>query len=97
MLAKKFYVIQPVTRADSDLSSYDMIEWPEEQKCVRLTVWCGETDDVTVDAVVCQRISSGTIESPMVEIEVAKNLLQNKTRWVIADYLKSWRVGDNEK
>ena len=23
---KKFYVIQPITRADSDLSSYDMIE-----------------------------------------------------------------------
>ena len=23
---KNFYVVQPVTRADSDLSSYDMIE-----------------------------------------------------------------------
>ena len=23
---KKFYVIQPITRADSDLSSYDMLE-----------------------------------------------------------------------
>ena len=46
MLAKKFYVIQPITRADSDLSSYDMIEWPEEQKCMRLTVRSGETKDV---------------------------------------------------
>ena len=27
---KKFYVIQPITRVDSDLSSNDMIEWPEE-------------------------------------------------------------------
>ena len=34
---KKFYVIQPITRADSDLSSYDMLEWPEEQKYMRLT------------------------------------------------------------
>ena len=44
---KNFYVIQPVTRADSDLSSYDMIEWPEEQKCMRLTVRSGETEDVS--------------------------------------------------
>ena len=35
---QKFYVIQPAIRADSDLSSYDMIEWPEEQKCLRLTI-----------------------------------------------------------
>ena len=35
---QKFYVIQPVTRVDSNLSSYDMIEWPEEQKCMQLTV-----------------------------------------------------------
>ena len=39
---KKFYVIQPVTRVDSDLSSYDMIEWLEGQKCMRLTVRCKE-------------------------------------------------------
>ena len=31
----------------------------------------------------------------MVEMKVAKNLLQNKTRWVITNYLKSFR--DNEK
>ena len=46
MLAKKFYVIQTITRADSDLSSYDMIEWPEEQKCMRLTVRSGEIEGV---------------------------------------------------
>ena len=39
---QKFYVIQLVTRVDSDLSSYDMIEWPEEQKCMRLTIKCEE-------------------------------------------------------
>ena len=33
-----FYVIQPITRANSDLSSYDMIERLEEQKCMRLTI-----------------------------------------------------------
>ena len=32
MLVKNFYVIQPVTRVDSDLSSYDIFEWPEERK-----------------------------------------------------------------
>ena len=35
--------IQPVTRVDSDLSSYDMIEWPEEHKCMRLTNRCEES------------------------------------------------------
>ena len=57
---KKFYVIQPVTRVDSDLSSYDMIEWPEEQKCMRLTIGCGERcrqccsspGEVTVNAMI---------------------------------------------
>ena len=39
---QKFYVIQPVTRVDSDLSSYDMIEWLEEQKSMRLTIRCEE-------------------------------------------------------
>ena len=35
---QKYYVIQLATRVDSDLSSYDMIEWPKEQKCMRLTI-----------------------------------------------------------
>ena len=60
---KKFYVIQPVTRVDSDLSSYDMIEWLEEQKYMRLTVRCGEAEDVTVDAALSQRISPGRLTS----------------------------------
>lgn len=29
---QQFYVTQPVIRVDLDLSSYDMIEWSEEQK-----------------------------------------------------------------
>ena len=37
LCSSKILRIQPVTRADSDLSSYDMIEWPEENKCMRLT------------------------------------------------------------
>ena len=39
---KKFYVIQLVTRVDSDHSSYDMIEWLEEQECMRLTIKRGK-------------------------------------------------------
>ena len=39
---QKIYVVQPVTRVDSDLSSYDMIERPEEQKYMRLTIRCEE-------------------------------------------------------
>ena len=35
---RKFYVVQLITRVDSDLSSYDMIERPEEQKHMRLTI-----------------------------------------------------------
>ena len=31
LCSSKILRIQPVTRADSDLSSYDMIERPEEQ------------------------------------------------------------------
>ena len=71
---KKFYVIQPVTRVDSDLSSYDMIEWPEEQKCMRLTVRSGETKDVLWmlrhPSEYHQEDShqEGTVESPMVEM-----------------------------
>ena len=38
MLIKSFYVLQPVIRVDLDLSSYDMFEWPEEEKYMRLTV-----------------------------------------------------------
>ena len=37
---QKFYVIQPVARVDSDLSSYDMIEQPKERKRMRLTIRC---------------------------------------------------------
>ena len=37
---QKFYIIQLATRVDSDLSSYDMIEWLEEQKCMWLTIRC---------------------------------------------------------
>ena len=29
---QQFYITQPVIRVDLDLSSYDMIEWSEEQK-----------------------------------------------------------------
>ena len=60
---KNFYVVQPVTRADLDLSSYDMIEWPEEQKCMRLTVRSGEPEDVTMDATLPQWISSERLTS----------------------------------
>ena len=38
--------IQPITHADSDLSSYDMIEWPEEHKCMRLTT---DTKNIIID------------------------------------------------
>ena len=37
---QEFYIIQLAIRVDSDLSSYDMIEWPEEQKYMRLTIRC---------------------------------------------------------
>lgn len=36
---QKFYVIQRA-RVSSNLSSCDMIEWPEEQKRMRLTIRC---------------------------------------------------------
>ena len=39
----KILRIQPVIRVDTDLSSYDMIEWPEEHKCMRLTNRCEES------------------------------------------------------
>lgn len=34
--AQKFHAIQPVTCVDLNLSFYDMIEWPEGQKCTQL-------------------------------------------------------------
>ena len=60
---KKFYIIQPVTRADSDLSSYDMIERPEEQKCTWLTIRSREAENVTIDTALSQQISSGRLTS----------------------------------
>ena len=54
---KKFYIIQPVSRADSDLSSYDIIEWPEGQKCMRLTIRSGQTENVAIDTALSQQIS----------------------------------------
>ena len=49
----KILRIQPVTRVDSDLSSYDMFEWPEEHKCMRLTA-----KNVIIDAALDQGKSS---------------------------------------
>ena len=73
MLAKRFYVIQPVIRADSDLSSYDMIEWPEEQKCMQLTIRCvGRCQHR------CNSLEDIIKEEPsklMEEVEGVKNLL----------------------
>lgn len=38
VLMQKSMYIQPITRVDSYLSSYDMIQRPEELKCMRLTI-----------------------------------------------------------
>ena len=42
LCSSKILRIQPITRVDSDLSSFDMIERPEEQKYMRLTIRCEE-------------------------------------------------------
>ena len=77
MLVKKFYVIQPVTRVDSDLSSYDMIEWPEGQKCMQLTVRCEERCHQcwsSPEKAIVKAVTKEKPSSPMVEIQAVKYL-----------------------
>ena len=52
LCSSKILRIQPITRAVSDLSSYDMVEWPEE---IMHTTHRIDAKNVITDAALAQR------------------------------------------